>query len=73
MEALSPRQTEIYQFILTYREQKDISPTLREIANGVGLSLTSVAAHIQALGDKGYIAWEPKSARSLHIIRQGAI
>jgi SOS-response transcriptional repressor LexA len=73
MEALSPRQAEIYQFILDYRLHKDISPTLREISDGIGLSLSSVATHIFALKDKGYVAWKPKSARSIHIIRQVAI
>jgi SOS-response transcriptional repressor LexA len=70
MDTLSPRQAEIYQFILTYRQQEDMSPTLREISASVGLSLSSVAAHIQVLKDKGYVAWKPKSVRSIHIIRQ---
>jgi repressor LexA len=69
MKELSPRQSEIYQFILAYRLKKDISPTLREISSGMGLSLSAVVAHIHALSDKGYLAWEPKNARSLHLIK----
>jgi repressor LexA len=65
---LSPRQAEIYQFILDYHQQKGYSPTLREISAGVELSLSTVMAHIHAMKDKGYVDWEPNSARSIHVI-----
>jgi SOS-response transcriptional repressor LexA len=67
---LSQRQKEVLDYIEAYRRQRDLSPTFREIADGVGLSLTTVMAHIQALRDKGCITWEPNSPRSIHIIRQ---
>jgi SOS-response transcriptional repressor LexA len=70
MEALSPRQDEIYRFILNYRKDKDLSPTFREIAEGVGLSLAAAVDHIQALRGKRYITWQPHSPRSIHAIRQ---
>jgi repressor LexA len=69
---LSQRQTEIYQFILDYHQKRGHSPAIREIAVGVGLSPSTVMAHIQALRDKGYIAWEPNSARSIHVVKQEA-
>jgi SOS-response transcriptional repressor LexA len=72
MNGLSPRQAEIYQFILDYRQKRDISPTFREIASATMLSLTSVVAHIQAMKAKGCIDWEPNSARSIHVVKQGA-
>jgi SOS-response transcriptional repressor LexA len=68
---LSQRQTEIYQFILDCRWKKDISPTLREISVGVGVSLSTVMAHIQAMKEKGCIDWEPNSTRSIHAVKQG--
>jgi SOS-response transcriptional repressor LexA len=43
---------------------------LREISAGIGLGLSTVTAHIQALRDKGCIAWEPNSARSIHVVKQ---
>jgi repressor LexA len=67
---LSQRQAEIYQFILDYHQQKGYSPTLREIAVGVEVSLSTVMAHIQAMKDKGRIDWEPNSARSIHVVKQ---
>jgi repressor LexA len=65
---LSQRQTEIFQFIFDYHQQNGYSPTLREIAAGVGLSLSTVMAHIQAMKDKGCVDWEPNSARSIHVV-----
>jgi repressor LexA len=70
MNDLSPRQSEIYQYILDYRQRKDISPTFREIANAIGLSLSTAMAHIQALRGKGYIIWDNRAPRSIHIIKQ---
>jgi repressor LexA len=73
MSDLSQRQKEVFDYIEAYRQKRDISPTFREIADGVGLSLASVMAHIQALRDKGCITWVPKSPRSIHVIKQGQI
>jgi SOS-response transcriptional repressor LexA len=66
---LSQRQKEALDYIEAYRRQRDISPTFREIAEGMGLSLASAMEHIQALRDKGCVEWEPKSPRSIHIIK----
>jgi repressor LexA len=70
MNDLSPRQAEIYQFIQDFHQQNGYAPTFREIADGIGQSLSSAAAYITALGDKGYVAWEPKIARSIRIVKQ---
>jgi repressor LexA len=68
---LSQRQTEVYQFIIDYHQKRGYSPAIREIAAGVGLAPGTVTAHIHALKDKGCVDWEPNSARSLHIVKQG--
>jgi repressor LexA len=65
---LSPRQAEIRRFIGGYHQEKGYSPTLREISEGIGLSLATVAAHVKAMKDKGAIAWEPGSPRSIHLV-----
>jgi repressor LexA len=73
MNELSPRQAEILRYILDYRQRRDVSPTFREIAEGVGLSLASAREHIEALKGKGYIAWDDRTARSMRIIKQEAV
>jgi repressor LexA len=70
MEELSLRQKEVLAYIINYRKEKDLSPTFREIAEGVGVSLATAMAHIQVLRGKRYITWEPNSPRSIHVIRQ---
>jgi SOS-response transcriptional repressor LexA len=47
-----------------------MAPAFREIAEGVGLSLASAREHIEALKGKGYIAWDDRAARSIHIVKQ---
>jgi repressor LexA len=69
MNDLSQRQKEVFDYIEAYRQKRDISPTFREIADGVGLSLATTMIHIQNLRDKGCITWEPKSPRSIHLIK----
>jgi repressor LexA len=69
MGELSARQAEIYHFIFDYRKERDMSPTFREIAAGIGLSLSTVVAHIKALRDKRYLDWRYNAPRSIHIIR----
>ena len=35
----------VYEFVLKFRAEHQVSPTIREMMLGVGLSSTSVAAH----------------------------
>jgi repressor LexA len=72
LEKLSERQSEIYQYIKTFREDHGYSPTFRETADGIGVSLTTVMAHSLALRDKGYITWEDKIARSI-VLKQESV
>jgi SOS-response transcriptional repressor LexA len=68
MRGLSPRQAEIYRFIQTYRAERGIAPTFREIASGAGLYLTTVMAHLRALKKKGFVTWNGGIARSVRVI-----
>jgi repressor LexA len=68
MNDLSPRQFEIYQYILDYRQRENSPPTFREIAEGIGVSLSTTRVHIRTLKGKGYITWDGR-ARSIRVIR----
>jgi SOS-response transcriptional repressor LexA len=57
---------------MDYHRHNGYSPSLREIACGIGVSLTTATAHVTALRGKGCIDWEPNSARSIHVVKQGA-
>ena len=64
---LSPTDHAIYQYIVNYQEQySGISPTFREIANGVGLSSISVVGyHLSKLETNGLIRRIDKIARGI--------
>lgn len=53
---LTKRQQAVLQFIRTFLQEEGRSPTLKEIADGVGSSAVStIHKHVQHLMDKGFI------------------
>ena len=53
---MTPRQRQIYNFIVSYTEEHLYPPSVREIGDGVGLySTSSVYEHLKSLERKGYI------------------
>lgn len=68
VEALGPRQKKILEFILSTVEDRGYPPSVREIADAVGLaSPSTVHAHLEALQDKGYIRKDPTKPRAIEI------
>jgi repressor LexA len=54
---LTKRQQTVLQFITSFTEAEGRSPTLTEVAHGVGSSAVStIHKHVQHLMDKGYLA-----------------
>lgn len=54
--ALTKREREIYSYILAYRKEKRFSPSMREIAEGIGLhSASTIHVHVHSLVDKGWL------------------
>src|ERR671939_344832 len=55
-EPLAPRQKDVYHFILDHVERHECSPTVREIADGLGVASTNtIDYHLKALERKGYV------------------
>lgn len=53
---LTKRELEIYNFILAFRKEKRFSPSMREIADGIGLhSASTIHVHVHSLVDKGWL------------------
>lgn len=66
---LTKRQAQIYDFICSEVSDKGYPPSVREIADAVGLSSPStVHTHLQVLEDKGYIKRDLSKPRALEII-----
>ena len=67
------KQTEIYEFLKTYTENKGYPPSVREICEAVSLTSTStVHGHLKRLEKKGLIKRDPTKPRALEIAELSA-
>lgn len=65
-EKLSKRQQQIFDYIRNEIDEKGYPPSVREIADAVGLSSPStVQSHLKTLEDKGYIKRDTSKPRAL--------
>ena len=63
---LTPRERDIYIFIVCYHDEHGYSPSLRDICRGCYLASVNSASHyVQRLMVKGYIQYTPKIPRSI--------
>ncbi len=73
---LTPRQRQIWDFLVDYGEQHGYPPTVREIGEAVGLaSPSTVHAHLANLERAGLLRRDPTKPRALELIgreRRGA-
>jgi len=66
--SLGPRQKKILDYILGTVEDRGYPPSVREIADAVGLaSPSTVHAHLEALQRKGYIRKDATKPRAIEI------
>lgn len=69
MEKLSKRQQMIVDFIKSEVEVKGYPPSVREIAQAVGLASSStVHGHLERIERKGYIRRDPTKPRAIEIV-----
>lgn len=67
--ALTKRQQQILDFILSEIARKGYPPSVREIGSAVGLSSSStVHSHLAALERKGYLRRDPTKPRALEVL-----
>ena len=64
---LTPKQLEIVNFIVDYRERKGLAPTLEEIARELGVSKITIYEHVAQLEKKGAITKQKYQSRSLTV------
>jgi len=64
---LTPRQLEILTCIRDSRRNRGVSPTLQEIADGLGISKITVFEHVDALIKKAMLTRSSNKARSLEL------
>ena len=70
LEALTPRQREIYEFIRGKIQGRGYGPTVREIGNEFGIkSPNGVMCHLKALQKKGLIHREANMSRAIQLLQ----
>ncbi len=70
---LTPKQAEIFQMIRDARLTDGFSPTMQELADGLGVSRVTVFEHVEALVKKGALTRDKNKARSLAIAEDYAL
>ena len=73
MEALSPRQQKITDFIYRFWEDKGYPPTIRDIVAGCGISSTSVVDYnLNILEKQGYIRRHREVSRGIELVSRSS-
>lgn len=66
---MTPTQRKTLDFIRHYRQQYGYSPSLTEIASGLGISAkSSVHRHVQALAEAGYLLLQEGKKRGIRLV-----
>lgn len=69
LQNLPPRQQEVYDLLLFYIRQHGYPPTMKELAELIGVrSVNAVAEHLRALQRKGLITISRGAARAISIV-----
>lgn len=68
MKGLTDKQRKMLDFIESFQERENMSPTVYEIADYFKIKTSTVFAHIRALQRKGYLSRSSK-ARSISIMK----
>jgi len=69
MGVLSPKRKQILDFITRFIREKDYPPAVRDVADGCGISSSSVAQyHLDVLEKEGYIHRDREVARSICLV-----
>lgn len=72
IQKLTKKQTQVFDFLRDFKNQKGIAPTYREISTYFDFKSTKAAVdHVRALEKKGYVRLHGNKSRSIEIISQG--
>jgi len=71
-DELTPRQSEMLEFIEGFIEERGYPPTVRDIQHGCNISSTSVVAYnLDQLGRKGRIRRDAEVSRGMEVVGTG--
>ena len=65
MNSPTKRQHDVLSFVVKFRAERGLSPSLSEIGNGVGIAKHTVLGHVQELEKKGLVTRKFATGRSI--------
>ena len=68
MKEPTVKQKDVFEFIKSFKNENEFSPTYREIGERFSITVKGAYGHAQALKKKGYIDIQPGKARAIKII-----
>ena len=55
MIEMTKRERDVYKYVVLFRNDKHISPSMRKIAEGIGIkSVSTVSVHVHNIIEKGW-------------------
>lgn len=67
---LTPKQQEVFDYLVEYRRQRGYFPTRKEIGNHIGKGAGSAQFHLHRIEEKGYIELMPGMQRGIKVLSQ---
>lgn len=65
---LTPRETDLLNYIIDFKRRNGYAPTVREMCRGINThSMQHIKSMLERLQDKGYIDYKSKKARTIKI------
>lgn len=61
----SVAQFQIYQYLAS---RKGLPPTVKEIADAVGRSISTTHKSLEKLKHKGFVTWDPTKCRTIKLV-----
>jgi repressor LexA len=62
------RRAEIVTFVEGFHREHGYGPSLRQVADAIGLGLSSTTYHVGQLAARGVLVSEPHTPRSLRVV-----
>ena len=66
---ITDKQIGILKYIIQFKKDHPYSPTIREVADGMNITVKGAYDHITALIKKGYLSSTPNISRSIEVIK----
>lgn len=65
------RRAFLLNVIRTYRHVHGFGPSVRELADAVGVKSTAARHHLHVLQREGWVTWTDGKMRSMQVLREG--